>query len=142
MDYPENERRSFAYFDGEKQVFADPLAVWRRLLRALDGDFHGAWEDAQPKKVLGDDGKPLPPSDPRVASATLARLAGEERLLGAVREALALPAFDPTTGKGATEEDVQVALDAYCDYLEKKRKSTESSPTSSPATASFPEVAP
>jgi hypothetical protein len=91
--FTDAERRVFTYFNGTTDVFGDPIPCRRKLVIATGGKltellaaFYG---------------------DGTEGSATAA-----EVLLPAVRTALALPNFDPVTGSGCTDADVEAALHA------------------------------
>lgn len=114
--FNEAQRRVFGpYFNGEDQVYADPLTVHRRLFSLL-GD---------PNAVLLDANS----DDPSL------RHQAREKLLPAAREALELVPFDKKTGRGSLEQDVMAALRSYLEWMEGKGGPGSSLPTCSPPTA-------
>lgn len=110
--YPEQQRKIFQYFDGQRQVYGDPLKIRRRLNGRLDGNLN---------KALAD--KDLSPEH-------------YERVLDAVVYAFDLPPFNQETGEGAVEEVVVKALTSFLDWLQKKSPRRENSLTSVPPTDS------
>lgn len=135
-----SERRNvFSYYNGKEIIFADPLAVHRRLTRALDGN---------PNEVLGkvDLGIAGPPDSYASEEDYAAALEQErlteplryeatERMVEAVRAAFDMAPFNRLDGAGATEEDCRAALDTFIVFMEGKKKAPVNSPTSSPLTA-------
>ena len=121
---------------GDVKVYADPLAAWRNLVRALDGDAQGAIEAIQPQKFLDDKGGELPEPPP----STLQRIEAEERLLAGVRKAFGIMPFDSATGLGGTDEHCWAAINSYLEWTSGEKTGTEpeSLPTSSVATDSAP----
>lgn len=119
----ERRKQIFAYYDGARDRHGDPLAIYRRLVRACDGDPERLQEDAESEI-------------PQVASEA------EERLMQAVRVAFEMAPFDPVApdpaNAGATDEDCYAALRAYADYLEKKSQTDAYSPTFLPSSAPPP----
>jgi hypothetical protein len=79
----------FSYFDGEKQVWADPLEIHHGLAAALDGDVN---------KILA--ATRMTCEDARQQAAV--RHDAMQRLVPAIREVFKLLPFDPNTGTGAT----------------------------------------
>jgi hypothetical protein len=110
------------YWNGEKEVYADPIRVYRVLSSRLDGDINEAL-----KRYLADP-------------------ANNDRVLAAASEALAMAPFDPVSGLGATVDDIERALFEFTEYVRKnglrgeKRPTcwqhTQDSPPSSPPTHS------
>jgi hypothetical protein len=103
-----SDRNVFSYHDGAGQAFADPLAVYRRFMRATEGDPDPLLRAAQRPA----DGAAEEPG------ALLRRLDAEARLAEAARVALPMRPFDPATGEGATDEDCLGALYAWLEWLE------------------------
>lgn len=125
------ERSIFKYHNGEKEIWADPLAIRRQLTLAFGGDPDAALDAAQPPVYVKAPDGSEPPVNP-VAEVHAAR--GLGRLMEGVREAFGMTPFDPDSGKGATEEQCMKALQAYLDFLESKKKLPEDSPTPSTLT--------
>lgn len=107
--FSDEERRVFAYHDGAGTVHGDPLAIWRRMLAAFDGDLDVVLEQARHDQA-----------------AVWAPAMG--RLVEAVRDVFAMRPFDPATGQGATDEDCLAALRAWQGWLAKKKATAASSP--------------
>jgi hypothetical protein len=103
-----SDRNVFTYHDGAGQVFADPVAVYRRFMEAVGGDPDPLLQAAQRPQ----DGAPEEPG------ALLRRLDAERQLADAARTALPMRPFDPATGEGATDEDCLAALYAWMEWLE------------------------
>lgn len=115
----EQNKRIFKYFDGVEEVFGDPLRIQRDLYLKL-GDPDAAFEAAQ----KGTD---------YYAANTIVDNA---------REAFHMVPFDPKTGIGATDEDVEAAITALFEYFEKKSPNIATKPSSEPSTTSIPPVSP
>jgi hypothetical protein len=99
------------FFNGQGMVYADPLRVYRELSLELDGD---------PQLWIArsrDD-------DPRT------RLVAEGRLVQASRSAFGLAPFEPDSGQGAQDQDALTALRSYLVWLDQKKSSGLTSPTS------------
>ena len=93
-------RDVFKFHDGTGDAHADPLAVYRRFVAALDGDPDPVLEAAR------NDG-----ADP---GALLARLDAQGKLAAASRAAFGLPGVDRATGQGVTDG---AALETLYDFL-------------------------
>lgn len=107
MVHGEQERRVFRYHDGTGEVYGDPLAIWGRLLDALDGDLATPMGQARHPEA-------------EVAIPALARIAE------AVRAAFSMAPFDPQTGAGATVEDCYQVLKAWNAWMQAKKGSAAS----------------
>jgi len=117
--FPPEARRIFGPFcNGESQVYADPIRVYRRLHFALDGD---------PNKYLRDRRS----EDQEVA------FKAKEHLISAAVYAFEMKPFDPTTGQGVLEENVLPTLKAYLEYMDAKKEMGLNSQTSSPPILAF-----
>jgi cytochrome c556 len=98
------ERRVFKFHDGQKDRYADPMEVLRRVSFLL-GD------PAAVSKVIRD-------ADPAAdAEAMKAAYTATERLVVAVREAFDLAPFDPETGAGATESDCLAVWGLFSEFM-------------------------
>lgn len=100
--FPEGERKVFAYFDGARTVYADPLQVLRRWVLFFDGD-------------------PNPTHEAMYSDEPMVRLPAQERVVAGVRAAFDMAPFDPATGAGATDADCLAALRAWEDWLAAKK---------------------
>jgi hypothetical protein len=107
------DTKIFRYNDGSADVYADPVAVYRRFMEATEGDPDPLLKAAQ-RPDPGPDGTP-PREEP---GALLHRLDAERQLVEAARVALPMKPFDPTTGGGATDEQCLAALYAWLSHLE------------------------
>lgn len=122
-------REVFSYFDGAREVWADPLTIHRRLTRALDGDPNSVLAAIQRGREMPDATPPYVPDAGALKQADDAI----ERLLPAIREVFAMP-FDRMTGQGATEGDCLAAVSKFVAFMEKKTPKNGSPPTSPPPT--------
>lgn len=112
--FTEDERRIYGpYFNGAKEVLADPLALNRKIKALMGGN---------PAKLVEDYNSGI---------AEVAFEAGE-RFFAAVREAFGLVAFDPETGDGMTESDCLKCWNDFQSWLKKKDVTDRNSPTSVP----------
>ena len=140
--FHEEEKKIFRYEVQGEVRFADPLAVWRSILRESRGEFERWRTDAaaeDPPAVVIPAQTPDAPAEEaqaqmhRVAialahraSTVMSRLDAEERVLACIRTAFALPPFDPQTGCGVPESDCWLVLAAFEGWLEKNGSSTGS----------------
>lgn len=111
--YPESERKVFSYFNGSATIFADPMAIKRRIAHATKG---------QESQILADCKSDLEP----------VAFAAWEKFLAATREAFEMVPFNPVDGTGSTEEDCIDAWNAFVDYRVKKKRNVGPSLTCSP----------
>lgn len=111
--FTDEQKKIFRYFDGSAWVFGDPLALKRRLSRALDGD---------PNRYLA----ALAPEsgDEEAFQAT-------EKVIQAVRVAFDMAAFDRNTGGGAKDQHCLDALAAFIDYIHEQKKNGPTLPIAS-----------
>lgn len=126
--FSENERQIFGpYFNGERSVYADPIRVHRRLYYKLDGEPNRYFQRLH---ILKDsEGNPLPP-EKQVPEAE--RFAAKERVLEAAAYALDMLPFDPTSARGATENDIMAALKMYLEFRQSKKVNGPIPPSCSP----------
>jgi hypothetical protein len=94
------------YSDGRREVWADPVAVHRRLSSALDGE---------PSTYLG---------------AFHVNEEARGKVLAAAVTAIQLHAFDPATGAGLREDEVELELRRFLEWSEKNGSRGSSSRTS------------
>ncbi len=127
MPQPLN-RDIFRYWNSARDVAADPLAVYRRLVLALDGDpnsFLEDWNAACAPKNAPPDWRPNPEDAKRSALA-------EERLMEAARLAFPMPPFDEDTGEGGQDADYVAALTGLFDFFKRGETNGASPPISPP----------
>jgi hypothetical protein len=129
-----SERRVFKFtVDGEDR-YADPYALHREFVRALDGDPGWVFEQAKVRltetQEMDGEGRPVKKEMP---ADRMTRLDAEEELARAVRKALGLPAFDTATGEGVTDLE---ALDVLRQWTAFDRGNLR--PAASSATCSRP----
>lgn len=94
--FTDQQRTIFGpYFNGQEEVYGDPLKIHRRLCHALGGD---------PNAVI--------------AEANKGDNDARERVLDAAGWSLEMVPFDKRTGQGATEEVVDQALRQFLEWLE------------------------
>lgn len=110
----------FPYFNGSRQVFGDPIAIYRRMLRALQKPL-----DHQIELTKGGENE-------------LMHLEAYGKLYAAVRVAFPMVPFNEGTGEGASEADCQRALDGLLSWIEKKNGSIPGLQTSSSRPAGRP----
>lgn len=101
----DNSQTVFKYFNGERELYGDPLAIERKLRAACGG---------KPKE-LADAVNDETADDVKWAAA-------EEKLIRAVRDALQMAPFDVTTGKGATDATCRKAWDVFWRYMDDQKK--------------------
>lgn len=104
-------RGFFAYYDGEKTVWGDPLRIWRALQ-----------------------------NDPEIELATALIGAGEARepdttrTIEAICRAFGVKRFDPETGKGLSDHEVIAQLFALTAWVDAQKKNGNLGPISLPPT--------
>lgn len=106
------ERQLFRYHNGEREVFGDPLRIWRRLNNHLEGKGRETWEAAAQEANL------------------LEADRAQEKIYRAAVVAFDLVPLDPDTGAGCTEDHVKEVLDSFLKWIEQKKSEAENSPTS------------
>lgn len=105
----------FEYFNGERKVFGDPLAILRDFTGACEGDPNELFRLTQSENPA------------QAVPATRSYLA-------AAREALKMVPFSTSDGSGATDEVVYSVMESFFDWWSKKKSTFESEPTSLPPT--------
>lgn len=157
--FSESERLIFRYEVAGRVVFADPLDLRRKILRASAGRFYAWWaESDEPEGPPAAADLPPPeaappPADGQTAAGQrrsvaeahqmmrhMAAFDAQERCVAALREVFALPPLDAATGEGVPESECWRLLDEYHAFLEKKERAGGTSPSISPAD-SHPETA-
>lgn len=104
-------RNIFRYFDGKRELYADPVEIHRKLSALLGGDINRFLREMR---------------SPEAAVS----IAATDRMRYAVCQAFGLGTpFDPTTGHGVMEEAWMGSLTAFTDYCEAQKKSGDSTPT-------------
>lgn len=127
MQFLPDQRAPFSYFDGAKTVYADPLAIYRQILRRTRGK-----PNDLPNRVFG-----VRPDTEDVEKLQDSYEAAEQ-LVALVRDVFSMQPFIPVTGQGARDEHCWKVWDDYCEYMDEQKKSPETAPTSTPPTASPP----
>jgi hypothetical protein len=120
--FSEQEKRVYGpyrYGDGDKTLYADPLAVNRKVKALLGGDVEQVVRDYN----SGED-------------VLVERAAA--RFLGAVVEAFGLKPFDPKTGTGLVEAHVVQVWNHFQDWLAQKKTSGPDTATSFPPSPAAP----
>lgn len=126
-------RAIFRYFDGEKNVFGDPLDLLHRANHFAGGDINnviqsmviGAYpRDGEGRAIITDQ------TDAEYKLHADERFDAEQKFQEAIRKAFEMIPFDKSTGKGAMGRDVQRAWDELMDFLEKKSQPPEPMPNS------------
>lgn len=126
--YSDEERRVFKYFDGEQEVYGDPLALRTEIFIATNGD-----PDSLSKKIF----IPLTPDTP--PEQIIEAYKAEKKLVEIVRDVFKMKPFDPTTGAGATVDHCRMAWRMLTRFLNGEKKNTVKSPTESPSSAGHPD---
>lgn len=110
-----NHRRAiYSYFDGQQVRKADPMVLHRSLMS------HPEFDLATHPQLIDES-----PEDRDIT-------------LNATRDVFGVKAFDGLTGEGLTEEETINLLWGFVSYCNSKKKRTNPSPTSPPATDSKP----
>ena len=121
-------KRIFQYFNGEKQVYADPIEINRAIFHEL-GDVPALIE------------KTKAPNDDVAYQAMNKFVAG-------ARAAFGMPTISPETGKGATFDEVLAAWEDFVLFMQKKNPLPANTPMSlppsldQPPSSSIPEKSP
>ncbi|OAI39612.1 hypothetical protein AYO40_01220 [Planctomycetaceae bacterium SCGC AG-212-D15] len=110
------ERKVFKYHNGISDVWADPLALNRKIRALMNGD---------PAKVVANYN-----SDNQNESDAAAEL-----FFPAIARAFEVAPFDKATGEGFVDEDLLKLWEMFQSWLDEKKKKEESSRTSVPPTA-------
>ena len=93
------------YNNGKKEVYGDPLKIYRILLKELDGDPNRYYENT------------LSP-DPIIYSTAI------EKISLAVQKAFDVLPFSEENPKGLTEEESLALVNNFNDWFNKKKMST------------------
>lgn len=133
--FSEQDRAIFEYHDGNNKVFADPLALRRKLYQVFDGDPDRAIQAAAKADTKYDDKGQEIPEEP---AQLLNRMYAEEKLVAGFRQLFDMAPFDRTTGTGASEAMCRQVWAQFVEFLEKNDARGEGSPTGSAATESSP----
>lgn len=96
--YSDQDRNIYQFPDGSQ--FADPIAIHRRLIIALNGDVNQALDQAEHENPV-------------------VKARAELQLADASRVAFNLPYFNPEDGSGLTDEEVLFLLRDYLSWREK-----------------------
>jgi hypothetical protein len=102
VNFTDQERAIFPYHNGQSQVFADPLALQRKLNVLLQGDIGTVVKEAYTATV-GDTGGAM------------------QKLLDAIREAFSLSPVDPATGQGITDLMALSIFRQFGEFLSAKK---------------------
>ena len=126
-----NERQRIfgPYHDGTAEVFADPFHVFLALVCLLDGDPESVNREAKAVPLA----EGMPAEDH--AGWRLSVAEAQQKLAHAAREAFAMTPFDKVTGCGATDEQCQMVLDQFLEYMDQLKKNAASTLTSPVLTA-------
>lgn len=108
--FGDRERAIFQYHNGTAAMYADPMALHRKLSHALGGDI---------AKAVGKTRSEIAPE----------AYGAMERFLAAVRIVFEMTAFDSATGRGATEGDCLDVYEAFLDFEASKKNSSKSPAT-------------
>lgn len=131
MQFSDQDRQAFRYFNGVEQVYADPLPAYRLILlmtHGKPGDLH--------RKVFATD----PATGP--IEEVIESCAASDQLSALIREVFKMVPFDPKTGQGARDEHCWVVWNEFYDYMLDLKKKAETSPTTSSPSATQPASSP
>lgn len=140
--FSQEDRLIFAYEVAGVKRFADPLAVRRALLRASLGEFDQIDRDSRDRPPVPDGNGGFVEPGPEDAGTVLSREDAREKLHLVVCSAFGLPAFDPATGGGATEQQSAALLDDYMEFMAKKGRTPGNSPATSASSGTPPATDP
>jgi hypothetical protein len=124
--YSDEERGVFKYFNGEKEVYADPLTLNRQILIATAGQ-----PSALTQKVFIDVAKATPEEILESCQAT-------EKLVAVIRHVFQMKPLNTETGAGAMDSHCLMAWRELATYLSKKNRSSVNSPTASASMVGLP----
>lgn len=140
MHWTDQDRLIFQYpsIDGTMQLFADPLAVRRKLLARTGGKID---EFVDRQRLMFSTSQEINNGSTQEADPGIfiEGSAAEEMIVAAVVHAFDLPPFDPTTGGGATQEYCLLLFDSFNEWREQKKTSGETTQGSSHATDFLPD---
>src|SRR3990172_4400462 len=128
LDFTEQDRHIFDYFDGVAVLKGDPLEIFDRMVHLLG--CHPNQVTAQIGKVVAkpqDDGTTVYET---VGEVGLPALEASRKFCEAIDMAFEMTPFDKTSGLGATKAIRFAAWKALCDFLQKKNQNAELWPTS------------
>src|SRR5262245_39869531 len=104
--FTENERKIFKYYNGEKEGYAVPYALKRKLEAALPGGVLNVLDQI-------DQGKEVHPQQKYDATSKLIEVVRKEFPMA--------KAFDVETGHGCMDEDCIKAWNDWCEFLVEKK---------------------
>lgn len=123
--FDQAQREIFPYFNGERQVMGDPLAIDRRLRHFLPQSaivVLQKWDEAE--KALAEN-----PETTVMMPDEGVRFEAEEQLLDAVAKAFRMLPYNDETGQGAQETHLRKCWEDYCAFMDEKKNPTVTSPT-------------
>lgn len=126
--YSDDQRNVFKYFNGEKEVFGDPLALYRRLLILTGGK-----PDELSEKVFINLNKA---TTEQVVAASQAH----QQLCGIIREVFSMKPYNPEDDSGAKDEHCLMVWRQMATFLNQKKNPTVNLPTESQPTAGPPDL--
>lgn len=133
-------KRIFQYFNGEKNVWADPLKIDRQHVEAIqDCDFNTILKNVEGPEFFKyiKDGEyyfdeefkdKVPQST--VKFAMNAQSEALEQLFPILYKTFGLKPIDPDTGEGCTEFEILDAWKAFSQFQDDVKKNTEQNPNS------------
>lgn len=140
LDFPQEERDIFKYYDGAEHVYCDPGAVYRDLLVKTRGKPNELQRVANTKCVPPDESaKAISPQlfmqMEAEYSQKLADAAEAQKLLeDLVRQLFQMRPYDRKTNTGATVFHCMKVWDDFAAFMSKKNKTRESERTLSTPT--------
>jgi hypothetical protein len=110
----DRERFLYRYWNGEKEVAADPLVLFKQYAE-IQGDLAGSIVVAR--------------------SAMKDSRQEHDKAVLLVRKLFSILPFDPATGKGLTETESLDVMDHFLDFLDNVKKNSSPTPTSATETS-------
>lgn len=127
MQFADNEKVPFQYFDGVQDVYADPLELLNQIMMRTGGK-----PNELRKKVF---------SAPPGADIQLVAESADavDQLVAVTRDVFRMPPFDPQTGQGAMWAHCLATWDKFAVFMKDEKKNTDTSPTTSPPSGTPPD---
>jgi hypothetical protein len=116
---PPQPVQDFAFFDGNKVMHADRLAIYRKLMIATRG---------RPNELSNKVFAVKP--DETDLQKLMESWEAAEQLVALVRQLFGMQPLNPATGQGARDEHCWVVWDAFCEAMDQDKKKVGTLPTS------------
>ena len=144
MNYTQDQKECFKYFNGANTVFADPLSTYRKILVETRG---------KPNELQRAASMRIEPPDEMLKTLNIhvymqAEQEYAQKLADAshaadlleelTRKVFGMVAFDSATGQGANSYHCMKVWDDFAAFMSKKKPKPESEPTLSTPTDGLP----